>query len=200
MNMLAVKYNLGDVVYYASSHITNKKHPCPDCMGSRVWMAVSPAGQEYSFGCPRCSARYQGDKNASLNYSYYEPLVEKRTIGSVQTNTADENPVRYMCVETGVGSGTVYNQSMLFPDEDSALLAATIQAKQRNAETKWIVEQYKGTLELSDYQLSDARDKGAVKAAEERFERVRYFAEDILQASNMDEVKEIHEKHFGESK
>lgn len=199
MANLEAKYNIGDKVYCARTHSVKKKHPCPDCKGERAWKAISPAGQEYTFACPRCAARYIGDKNVSLEYFEYEPFIERLTIGSIRVDTAEENgPVSYMCVETGVGSGTIYKQSMLFPDNETALEAADIEAQKRNSETIWVSEHYKGTLDLSDYQLSDARDKGAVKDAESRLEKVRYFASDIHNASTIEEVREIYTKHFGE--
>ncbi len=200
MITLDAKYNVGDTVYNALAHMTQKKHPCPDCKGSRVWKAISPAGQEYSFACPRCESRYIGDKNVSLAYTAHEPMAQKLTIGSIRIDTADENDtVQYMCVETGVGSGTIYRESNLFPDYETALQVATMEATRMDSEIPWIVELYKGTLDLSDYQLSDARDKGAVNDAESRFEKVRYFADDIHDASTIEEVKEIYTKHFGES-
>ncbi len=49
------------------------------------------------------------------------------TIGSVRIDTAARDysePVEYMCVETGIGSGSVYRESHLFETESAALVAA----------------------------------------------------------------------------
>jgi hypothetical protein len=47
--------------------------------------------------------------------------INECTIGSVQIDSADqERPVRYMCVETGVGTGTVYDEKNLFKTHPEA--------------------------------------------------------------------------------
>jgi hypothetical protein len=39
--------------------------------------------------------------------------IDEVTIGSVRIDTADENPVAYMCKETGIGSGSIYYEKNL---------------------------------------------------------------------------------------
>jgi hypothetical protein len=63
---------------------------------------------------------------------------------------------RYMCNETGVGSGAVYNETDLFPTEEEALGAAKIKADLANAKTEWVVTQYNKSLKVRDYQLESA--------------------------------------------
>ena len=101
------KFAVGDKVWAAGTTGTKHSKPCPDCLGTEVWETTSPAGTEYTFARPRCSASYMHDRNLSLNYFQYEPNVTRLTIGSVQTNTARQPAVQYMCVETGVGSGQI---------------------------------------------------------------------------------------------
>ena len=172
MAVIETKYSVDDVVYHATTVTERKRHDCPDCLGEGKWKALSPAGREYEFTCPRCGDQYQSNADLSLNYTVVAPRARRLTIGSVQVDTAatdyDRDQVSYMCRETGVGSGSVYNQCDLFPTEEEALAAATNIAAARNAETEWIVKLYDKTLSLSDYQMGDA----ALKAAKE-FDGIR---------------------------
>jgi hypothetical protein len=167
MTTITTKYSIGDKVFHASLTTERRQHPCPDCKGEKKWSAKSPAGMEYTFACPRCSANYNNDRDLMLDYSAYTPLVGWLTIGSIQYNTAKgsyDEGARYMCQETGIGSGTVYNESDLFPTEEDALGAAKIKADLANAKTEWVVKQYDKALKVSDYQLDSATLKLASEA------------------------------------
>lgn len=158
---LKTRFSVGDVVYHATTTTEKKRHPCPDCKGEGKWKAVSPAGCEYSFACPRCGASYKSFNNISLSYTAHVARAQRLTIGSVRVDThagcwGDEEPNSYMCQETGVGSGNIYRESRLFTTEDEALRAAEAMAAKTNAETEWIVKQYDQSLDVSDYQLESA--------------------------------------------
>lgn len=164
MAVIETKYSVGEVVWHASTTTERKQHPCPDCNGSRKWKAISPAGREYEFGCPRCSTRYQSNDVLSLDYTSACPLVHKRTIGSVRHDShkfGGGSETQYMCHETGIGSGNLYNEESLFPSEAEALVAAQAMADKSNQTTEWIVTLYNKTLEISDYQLENALIKQA---------------------------------------
>jgi hypothetical protein len=167
MGTITTKYSIGDTVFHASLTTERKRHPCPDCKGETKWTAKSPAGTEYTFACPRCSARYNSDRDMMLDYSAYTPVVGKLTIGSIQYNSAKgsyDEGARYMCCETGVGSGTVYNETDLFQTEEEALAVAKVKADEANAKTEWVVKLYNKTLEVSDYELDSAKLKLAEDA------------------------------------
>lgn len=168
MATLETKYGVGDVVWHASTIMTRKQHSCPDCLGTKKWKAQSPAGGEFEFTCPRCSSSYQHDRELSLSYSEYAPIAGKLTIGSIQVNTAPgsyDHGNRYMCVETGVGSGSVYNEDRLFATEGEALRKAQALANEQNTTTEWIVHQFNRSLDLSDYQLENVKIKTGEEAA-----------------------------------
>jgi hypothetical protein len=172
MATLTTKYSIGDVVYHAYTTTERKQHPCPDCLGFRKWKAVSPAGSEYEFGCPRCAASYTSNQDISLWYSASTPAVQRLTIGSIQVNTApfsNREGNQYMCNETGIGSGSVYYESDLHETEEAALLAAKVQADHNNSTVQWIVKQYNRSLEISDYEL----DSAILKLAKEEHSRAR---------------------------
>lgn len=160
MTVIETKYSVGDTVWLAATTTTQKQHNCPDCLGSRKWEAKSPAGDDFTFSCPRCTANYSAHDELSLTYTAHAPRVERLTIGSVRVNTADtergDEPVSYMCRETGVGSGTVYRQSQLFPSKDEAEKSAALLAKTRDKEVSWVAKRYDRTLQISDYQITNA--------------------------------------------
>ena len=199
MAEIVTKYSVGDVVYFASTVSTRKKHDCPDCLGTRKWSAQSPAGGTFEFACPRCSASYQSDRDLSLDYTAHEPTAGRLTIGSIQVNTAPgayDHGNRYMCVETGIGSGSVYNEDRLFETEAEALAAAKELADEQNATTEWIVQLYNKTLALSDYQIESAKFKLAedeARNARSSLWNLGYLFEQIKDAGDKDEILELIE-------
>lgn len=168
MATITTKYSVGDTVFYASTETERRQHPCPDCKGSRQWKALSPAGGEYSFACPRCGGGYSGHSDLSLAYTAHVPAVRRLTVGSVQYNSAPgayDSGARYMCVETGIGSGSVYSESDLFEDETTARQVAEIKAKESDQSVEWVAKLYDKTLAVSDYQLENALLKQAADAS-----------------------------------
>ena len=101
---------------------------CPDCLGKKVWNVKTPSGDEFTIPCNTCELGYQCYGTISI---YVESaVVTPLTIGSIQTDSNDgKNPIRYMCEETGIGSGSLYNECDLFADRTDALDHATEKAK-----------------------------------------------------------------------
>lgn len=216
MAVIETKFSVGDVVYHAGTTTTRKQHPCPDCLGERRWKAVSPAGSEYTFGCPRCSARYNSERDLCLDYTAHVPSVQRLTIGSVQFNSeagAYDHGARYMCRETGVGSGSVYPEAKLFVTEAEALTASEAMAADANATHDWVVSLYDKTLEVSDYQLEHAMMKQAKDYQSKvgsLFWNVSDLFDQINEADGKDAILELVEdykkytwerdkKHFAEA-
>jgi hypothetical protein len=147
------QYNIGDIVFQAGTLPTRKRFPCPDCLDTKEWKAISPAGTEYSFSCPRCSATYLFDKEMRLDYMTYVPSVATLTIVSVRYNS--ESGYEYMCEETGVGSGQVHKETTLFQIKANAEKASKLMAAKQNRENVMCVDQYAAALRVSDYQLKE---------------------------------------------
>lgn len=202
MASLETRYSVGDTVWFAGSTTERKQHPCPDCLGSRKWRATSPAGGEFDFGCPRCTANYHGDRYLSLDYTVHAPRVQRLTIGSVgidtDYNTGLPRP-KYMCRETGVGSGSVYSEDDLFPTEEDAHRIATTRAKLMNADPEgWVAKQYHRSLRVCDYQLQNAIVEKA-RGEETRLQsRLRSLFGDIESAESIDDVRAAVEQSRGE--
>ena len=192
MAMIETKYSVGDIVWYASCTKTKKKHPCPDCKGSKKWKAISAAGREYEFPCPRCSASYHSrTEHTSLDYMYFSPSVRSLTIGSVQINTADENVVSYMCKETGVGSGTVYDEKSLFQTEAEAVAAAEEMASSKNADDQSIAKLYDKTFEVSRLDLTNAALKSITERSVRYKSDLRELFNDLDAAETMSDMRKI---------
>lgn len=121
------KYQIGDVVYYARVDREIQRLPCPDCKDTGVWTLTTPAGDTYTVECLRCRRGniydVPGNKIAT-----WVPKIQEVTVGSIEVNTAREKPVRYMCKETGIGSGQVYDEEELFTQRHDAQLYAEIKA------------------------------------------------------------------------
>jgi hypothetical protein len=162
MTNFTTKYNIGDQVYYSKVVQKDFKAPCPDCLDTRKWKAVSPAGNTLEMNCPRCSAYYQPPAEMRLNYMKYVGQPQTLTIGSAMLNTAEDEP-RYMCEETGVGSGAIYPESQLFLDYQTALDYANIKAEQMNEQPGPHKEFWTGVVDASSIEFGQFLKKAPKK-------------------------------------
>lgn len=163
MSFPTPRFNIGDAVFFPTVMTTKASLPCPDCHGTGKWSVKSPAGLETTIPCPRCAQRYTSISRdiPSLEYTQYIASVEQRTIGSVRVDThpfsADEM-VQYMCRETGIGSGQVYQESKLFKTSEEAMEVAQRDADERNAKVTATAEQLR-KIDMSGYSIDLAATK-----------------------------------------
>jgi hypothetical protein len=95
------------------------------------WQVETPAGEKFPMACGTCSPWTRSE----ITEHTYTPTVRELTIGSI--GWEQEGAVgryRYMAHETGVGSGTVYDENRLCETEESALGVARLLAHQANQE------------------------------------------------------------------
>lgn len=194
MATLITKFDIGDTVWHATTVTEKRQHRCPDCLGSRKWKAVSPAGAEFDAPCPRCTASYQSDRSLSLDYSVMAPSARRLTVGKIKASTATGDDYdagnSYMCLETGIGSGSIYREADLFATEAEALAAAQIKADLTNQDPDfWVAKQYDKSVKFSDYELKDAIVEGAISAARSACYAVGYLLDDLENADSLDDVK-----------
>jgi len=190
------KYEIGDMVYLASTTTERKTLPCPDCLGKKTWHVRSPAGSVFTAPCPRCSSRHQSNDCLSLDYVAHEPRIEVLTIGSVRTDTAQDprRRVSYMCSETGVGSGSVYNECDLFETKSEAQSAADLLAQDRNQAPGHFIDTYNRRVEFSDYQLGPAvakEEKGKNALLEWK---IRDLKDAVIACETMSEIRALTEE------
>ena len=122
---LETKYNIGDVVYSAGIRGGERRTTCPDCLGQRAWACHTPAGEDFSVPCGTCYSAW--DSTGYLTSYCTDPMVQPLTIGSVQYDSYHKE-IRYMCEETGIGSGTLWDEERLFTSRDEAMAAAVVMA------------------------------------------------------------------------
>lgn len=188
--IIETKFSLGDVVWAAQTKTTTDTFDCPDCMGAKTWKAVSPAGGEYEFKCPRCSANYGPQHPLSLRYTKFEGYTQRLTIGQVRGAVGGEvrEPIEYMCRETGVGSGALWKEDRLFATQAEAQAEADRLAEESNAGgVPWVKKQYDEQLALCDYELGEARSEEARK----ELRRARYAVDDLV--TDMEDAVDLAE-------
>lgn len=120
------KYSIGQEVFIGDAPWSPTREQCPDCLGSGKWNVTTPKGEAFEVPCNTCWEGYHAT-GTILVYGY-NPLVERRTVGSIRINTSGDEPVEYMCNETGVGCGRVYRESSLFATREEAEAYAAAKA------------------------------------------------------------------------
>lgn len=133
------KFEIGQAVYEGSTHESSEALPCPDCHDTRQWTVTTKAGESFAVSCQRCAGGYRSADTPSLSRRTFLPAVKELTIGRVTIqagplNWADDEPVNYMCSETGVGSGRVYKESQLHATAEEAQSFAEGEARRLKAE------------------------------------------------------------------
>ena len=130
---MKTKYKVGQVVWYGTAeHTTAVSSGCPDCLGSGLWTGKTPAGYTFHVKCETCK---QGCESTGRVWEYqYLAVVLELTIGKVMIKeTAVLIQVTYMCEETGIESGQVYDEGQLFPTKGSATCYAATRANNKQA-------------------------------------------------------------------
>lgn len=199
MATLTTKFDMSQTVWYANTTTGQFQHKCPDCNDTRAWEATSPAGGVFSVPCPRCSVQYSAHDELRLAYTKFVPAVRSLTIGQIKASTeigeGYDAGNSYMCLETGVGGGSVYRERDLFATEAEALVAAHAKADAANTDQgSWVARQYDKTARFSDYQFSEARSEAARDRARRYGVRVGYLFEELETAETLDEVRSSVER------
>lgn len=179
---IATKFDLGAVVWEASTEGVTKRHPCPDCLGERRWQAISPAGRGYTFECPRCSRNHVSDRALDLSFFEYEPRARRLTL--VEFSGVDERGGRWFAAETSAGSlgrrsGTVHAEDTLFATEFEALTVAqqkAFEATDHNRANPQVAETRALRLQVCDYQIDQAKSS----ADERRLWSYQHKVDDCL--------------------
>lgn len=156
------RYSVGDTVWAALSDTTVQPVFCPECNGTNRWTATSPSGITLEIECPACT---WGRVSPQYPEFVAQPGVRRLTIGSVRVDTASDRPVEYMTVETGIGSGTVWDERRLFDTEEEAMRASVLLSQ------AWAYEQTERWREDYEQRLRKSNAAAAAREARRRKKR-----------------------------
>ena len=120
MAIIETKFSVGDKVYHPFTQHDHEEFTCPDCDGTKVIHVEFAGGRREEIDCVTCRDLW-GHSSGKLKKPSLSVVVVCYTIGSVGI---DERGPRYMCNETGVGSGSVYYEDTIFLTEKEAVEAS----------------------------------------------------------------------------
>lgn len=194
MSIPQPQFEEGDAVFLATTKRETEQYDCPDCEGSREWTVRTPAGSEFTVKCQRCSHYSRGDL-PSLKHTVYYPEVKALTIGSVRIDSGDENPVTYMCKETGVGTGRIYKESDLYARREPAQEAAGEEAERRNEEAGEKPRRVR-TDRMADLRLHEALRVEKRAVVQDSYYTLRHLQWDLGDALDMAESTREYEREI----
>ncbi len=116
---IETKFDLGQAVWLVKEYPKHVTIPCPGCEGrGDIPLADGTSGR-----CPKCYGNKTKVNVASVDWHVDGPM----TIGNVRVSLfgvpnedEHEDERRYMCHETGVGSGTLWREPDLFATRQEA--------------------------------------------------------------------------------
>ena len=138
---IQTKFDIGDHVYLGRAEWVEDRVECPTCKGSGYWHVVAHSGElgSWQVTCYTCKDHQTWSDTArgrgTVKQSGRKPVVTPLTVGSVQLDTNREEETRYMCVETGVGSGTCWSEKDLFHTAAEALAHAEAEVQRQLPDT-----------------------------------------------------------------
>jgi hypothetical protein len=174
------KFAIGDTIWWGYTDRAAEKYQCPDCLGTKVWHVRSPAGYENETQCQRCNGA------GMLGLESVTGYTRKLTIGSIRIDTGKigsdsqyDYPVEYMCVESGIGSGSIYRENLCFATKAEAQAKADeVAARMRSEMDEGPRKRERAEVRyLNTYQWHDAE----LKAAESRLWWAKYRLEQMIQ-------------------
>jgi hypothetical protein len=142
MSLPTPLYSIGQKVWFADCHPQNEPFDCPDCKGTKEWKVTTPAGDEFTTPCLRCSdLTHWNDKIRKM--VIYVPMPRPLEIGSVTVTSyppymresgpcPGDDRVQYCSGRSG--SGTVASETKLYSTYEEALEASKVLAAMKNEE------------------------------------------------------------------
>jgi len=128
MASITTKYAVGDKVWACGTQYAQTSVICPSCLGKKVWMITFGDGHQEECQCQTCKLGYS-NPSGRLYFSEWTKKVVMLTIGMVRF----EDVPKYMCKETGIGSGKLYRETDLFSDKEDAEKFAEIKYEEQMA-------------------------------------------------------------------
>lgn len=125
------KFAIGDTVYVAVVERTTEQLPCPDCLGTKKWSVMSPAGGEFTTDCVRCQTTYSRNELPSLKVEHWVGKAVARVLTGMELHVG--RPVEYRASISGSSSWVVY-EDKAWRTEAEAQAIAEAQAAEKNVE------------------------------------------------------------------
>lgn len=128
---ITTKYSIGDKLWIGVTRWIDKSVKCPECEHGYITVTLK-SGESNHVKCPKCYGR-----NRFPAWDYH-PIVQEVTIGSVRYDSHEipEQQVSYMCVETGVGTGSIWYEPLLHLTQAEAEVGAAILTEKARADAK----------------------------------------------------------------
>lgn len=128
---ITTKYSIGDKLWVGVTCWIDKSVKCPECEYGYIAITLK-SGESSHAKCPQCYGR------GRFPTWDFHPVVEEVTIGSVHyaSHKIPEQQVSYMCVETGVGSGSIWYEPLLHLTQAEAEASAAILTEKARADAK----------------------------------------------------------------
>jgi hypothetical protein len=129
------RFQIGDLVFGVLTSVHHYWRVCPICEGTG---RVKVAGhEEMTTYCPSGNVMGRGPKCS--NGKIWEEAgklfeIRQLHIGQIRVVVGFEPKVEYMAEETGIGSGSLWNESKVFATEEEAEEAARADGAVRKAE------------------------------------------------------------------
>lgn len=197
------KFSIGDVVYIVFNKSIEAQYSCPDCLDTKQWKVITPAGTELTASCQRCNCSYSSltQKLPSLKYQKKMADIKKLTIGMVKIQWPvmndgwQDESVNYMCLETGIGGGNVYKESVMFSSKEEAEAEAQEEADIENSKNSLFPETLEkiniGSLNIRDALIETANS--AIINGSYAFRSLRNKICDAvnIDCKNEDKIQEI---------
>lgn len=121
-------YNLGDKVVAGSCFSTSHLVPCPECDGTGYHKVE---GKDLRLRCTTCNSQSNLKTNPGYVVGYkWTPQFDHLTVGLVRVEVTQKKDERkYMCKETGVGTGSVWAEDHLWPVADLPTLKERLEKR-----------------------------------------------------------------------
>lgn len=124
-----MKYNIGDLVWYAKMRCVEKQITCPDCFGQKALTVIRGDGSSVSIDCG-CGHGFEGPRGY-YTYTAWEPFVTKVSIDRIEIKGTD--------IEYGHSGNYYCKESDLFDNkEDAERHAIELAAQQEKEELEKI--------------------------------------------------------------
>ncbi len=116
--LLKSQYDIGQSVWTVQQRYEPVRNACKLCHGKGM---VQVVGSEKLAVCPECSGRGYFDDGVTYRWVLgIHSVVGQVSIKAVKTGRTITTTVEYMLRDSGIGSGSIWNEDQLFLTQEEA--------------------------------------------------------------------------------